>query len=557
MMEMLNFIYTDIVNFFLPSMKWSIVLASTCTVLTSFSVAQFLLWIKGNRLPRHGKLPPGPPSWGPLVGNLPQFRTSMRTPHVRAQELAKTYGPVMRVQMGGKVLIFISDPKIADRCFKDNDHNFANRPSIAAQKYLLYGGDHPSLAPIGDFWRSARKLYTTELLSGKKLQEFQVVRSEEMGQAVQDIYEASARDASINMHDLFTKLFTNVITRMTMSRRFFNSANSAAKTLNETDSEAGSGNAELNDSMGNEWQQLIDSNHELMTRLLLEDVSPALAWVDILTGVRPRMQNSFARMDRLLQKVVDDHKAELSSREKDSENLDFIDVLLMLRDSSKTQFLSDRTIKAFSLDTIGAASETSTVTSEWALSELLTNPEVMDKAREEVDSVVGKDRTVLESDLPNMPYIRALVNESLRLHPPLPWLVPHTNLMDCTLEDYNIPANSILMFQVWAMQRDPLLWERALEFDPSRFLNSDMDVKGMHTGLMPFGAGRRMCPGYNLGLTVLQYTLARLIHSFDWSTTDPQVPLDMTEKFGLTSLRRASVLHAKARPRLPHHLYTT
>lgn len=143
MMEMLNFIYTDIVNFFLPSMKWSIVLASTCTVLTSFSVAQFLLWIKGNRLPRHGKLPPGPPSWGPLVGNLPQFRTSMRTPHVRAQELAKTYGPVMRVQMGGKVLIFISDPKIADRCFKDNDHNFANRPSIAAQKYLLYGGDHP------------------------------------------------------------------------------------------------------------------------------------------------------------------------------------------------------------------------------------------------------------------------------------------------------------------------------------------------------------------------------------------------------------------------------
>lgn len=125
------------------------------------------------------------------------------------------------------------------------------------------------------------------------------------------------------------------------------------------------------------------------------------------------------------------------------------------------------------------------------------------------------------------------------------------------LEDYNIPANSILMFQVWAMQRDPLLWERALEFDPSRFLNSDMDVKGMHTGLMPFGAGRRMCPGYNLGLTVLQYTLARLIHSFDWSTTDPQVPLDMTEKFGLTSLRRASVLHAKARPRLPHHLYTT
>lgn len=379
-------------------------------------------------------------------------------------------------------------------------------PLLIVRRVLSFVSSQEALAPIGDFWRSARKLYTTELLSGKKLQEFQVVRSEEMGQAVQDIYEASARDASINMHDLFTKLFTNVITRMTMSRRFFNSANSAAKTLNETDSEAGSGNAELNDSMGNEWQQLIDSNHELMTRLLLEDVSPALAWVDILTGVRPRMQNSFARMDRLLQKVVDDHKAELSSREKDSENLDFIDVLLMLRDSSKTQFLSDRTIKAFSLvsqiecrfifcsacgskvvlswidrfriawfsdfmkifnykcswnldlkcqgnvcfqDTIGAASETSTVTSEWALSELLTNPEVMDKAREEVDSVVGKDRTVLESDLPNMPYIRALVNESLRLHPPLPWLVPHTNLMDCTVRwppfSFNIQRSSASM----------------------------------------------------------------------------------------------------------------
>jgi cytochrome P450 len=188
--------------------------------------------------------------------------------------------------------------------------------------------------------------------------------------------------------------------------------------------------------------------------------------------------------------------------------------------------------------------------------ELLQHPNVMKGAQSELDNIVGTNRLVEESDLRNLPYMQAILKENFRIHPPIPFLVPHCSIEPSQVQGYNLPPNTRVLVNLWAMGRDLNTWEKPLQFDPNRFMQyHDIDVQGRHFELLPFGTGKRACPGRPLAFTFVQIMLARLLQSFDWSIPNvEQEPIDMSETFGLT-LRKTKSLCVVAHPRLQAHFY--
>jgi len=206
---------------------------------------------------------------------------------------------------------------------------------------------------------------------------------------------------------------------------------------------------------------------------------------------------------------------------------------------------------------IAAGVDTSSVTVEWGMAELIRNPLVLRKLTSELDKVVGKGRMVREADLPNLKYLQAVVKEVFRLHPPAPLLVPHESTRDCELAGYFVPAGTRLLVHAHAIGRNPKAWDDPLRFDPERFMRRpDVDVKGQDFGLLPFGSGRRACPAITLGTVSVQWTTAVLVHAFAWSLPAGQSfrNLDMTKEFGITT-PRANTLLLHAVPRLSADLY--
>jgi len=211
----------------------------------------------------------------------------------------------------------------------------------------------------------------------------------------------------------------------------------------------------------------------------------------------------------------------------------------------------------FLQDMFQAGSETTAVTIEWAMAELIRNPERLKRAQAELEEVVGFNRMVEESDTDRLPYLRAVVKEVFRLHPAVPLLIPHRADNRCEIAGFVIPKHSRVLVNVWGMGRDPQIWSQPLKFFPERFIEmNSVDYRGKHFELIPFGAGRRICVGLPLASQMVHLVLGSLIHSFEWAPPKGMgtEQIDMTEKFGLT-LQRALPLVAVPTPRLLSHMY--
>ncbi|KAF2315674.1 hypothetical protein GH714_040200 [Hevea brasiliensis] len=188
-----------------------------------------------------------------------------------------------------------------------------------------------------------------------------------------------------------------------------------------------------------------------------------------------------------------------------------------------------------SLELFNAGAETTSTTIEWAMAEILKNKPVMVKVEEELDRVINGG-PMHESEVSQLPYLNALLKETMRLHPAAPFLLPHRALETCEVMNYTIPKDAQVFVNVWAIGRDPTVWEEPLSFKPERFLGSSLDLKGQDFELIPFGSGRRICPGLPMATRQIPLILAHLIHYFDWSLENGEDPatLDMNDKFGLT-----------------------
>lgn len=188
-----------------------------------------------------------------------------------------------------------------------------------------------------------------------------------------------------------------------------------------------------------------------------------------------------------------------------------------------------------------AGMDTSSSSIEWTLSEILKHPRVMRKVQQEIQNIVGPNRLVEESDLDRLSYLNMVVKESMRLHPVAPLLLPHESTQDCVVDGYHIPKKSRIFINVHAMGRDPNNWEDPQVFYPERFLDSDIDVRGRNFELIPFGSGRRSCPGMQLGYITVRLVVAQLIHCFDWKLPEGY-ELDMVEHTGLVTSRAHHLL---------------
>lgn len=376
-----------------------------------------------------------------------------------------------------------------------------------------------------------------ELFSAKRLESYEYIRVEELNSVLRGMYELSLTRKAILLKDHLSTLSLNVISRMVLGKRYLDEGESS--TLNP-----------------DEFKKMLDELFLLNGVFNLGDWISCLKYFDV-QGYVKRMKCLAKKFDRFMEHVLDEHNAR---REKEKENWvakDMVDVLLELADDPTLEVKLERIgVKAFSQDLIAGGTESSAVTVEWAMSELLKQPHIIAKAVEELDSVIGKERWVQEKDIQNLTYIRAIARETMRLHPVAPMLVPRLAREDVQVKGYDIPKGTVVLVNTFTSQRDPNVYERPEEFWPERFIGTNIDVKGHSFELLPFGSGRRMCPGYSLGLKVIESSLANLLHGFTWKLPNNMTPedLNMEEIFGLSNPKKVP-LAACIEPRLAPHLY--
>ncbi|XP_047266381.1 cytochrome P450 71A1 isoform X2 [Capsicum annuum] len=250
-----------------------------------------------------------------------------------------------------------------------------------------------------------------------------------------------------------------------------------------------------------------------------------------------------------------DHKAKREA-EKNYTPTDMVDVLLNLADDNLEIKLTTDSLMGLIQNLLVGATDTSALTIEWVFQELLRKPNIMEKAYQELDRAIGKERWVEEEDFSQIPYIDAIIKETFRLHPLCTLLPPHYSIDDCNVAGYDIPKGTTVYVNAWSLGRNPKYWDRSEEFMPERFIENDIDMKGQNFTLLPFGSGRRRCPGYSLGIKVVQTTLANLLHGFNWKLAGDMKPEDisMEETYGLTTHPNKPISMIME-PRLPLHLY--
>ncbi|CAL9167429.1 unnamed protein product [Musa hybrid cultivar] len=504
-------------------LSWDICL---CMILVSV----LLMAVVGRR--RKLNLPPGPRPW-PIIGNLDLIGS---LPHRSLHALSQKYGPLMYLRFGSFPVVVGSSVEAARFFLKTHDICFVSRPKTAAGKYTTYNYSDITWSPYGAYWRQARKMCLLELFSAKRLESYEYIRVEEVRALLQGLFESAG--APVLLKDHLSTVSLNVICRMVLGKKYLDRSEAAAIVSPE------------------EFKQMLD---ELFLLNGVMNIGDSIPWLDFLDlhGYIRRMKKLSKRFDRFLEHVLDEHNQRRWREGDEFVSRDMVDVLLQLADDPNLDVKLERDgVKAFTQDLIAGGTESSAVTVEWAISELLKHPEVLEKATEELDRVVGRERWVEEKEVHRLPYVEAIVKETMRMHPVAPMLVPRLSRKHTTFDGYDIPAGTRVLVNVWTIGRDPSIWDAPEEFRPERFLGSPIDVKGHDFQLLPFGAGRRMCPGYSLGLKVIQLSLANLLHGFKWRLPPgtKAEDLSMEEIFGLSTTRKVP-LQAVAEPNLPAHLY--
>ncbi|XP_060186313.1 6,7,8-trihydroxycoumarin synthase-like [Lycium barbarum] len=429
-------------------------------------------------------LPPGPIGL-PFIGNLHQYDTL--APHLYFWKLSKKYGKIFSLKLASAPIVVVSSAKLAKEVLKTQDLVFCSRPSILGQQKLSYKGRDIAFAPYNDYWREMRKICVLHLFNLKKVQSFGPIREDEVSRMIKKISPHAANSQITNLSNLMMSLSSTIICRVAFGIRFDEEAHERKK-----------------------FDYLFAETEAMLASFFVSDFFPSLSWIDKLTGLANRLEKNFKDLDEFYEELIEHHQS--SNRPKSMKG-DILDVLLQLRKEQSTPIdLTLEDIKGVLMNVLVAGSDTSAATVIWAMTTLIKNPKVMKKVQEEIRKSIGNKGIVNEDDIQNMSYLKAVIKETFRLHPPTPLLIPRESMRKSTLEGYEIQPGTI----TYVIARDPEIWESPEEFIPERFLNSDIDFKGQDYELIPFGAGRRGCPGIALGVASVELALSNLLYAFDW-----------------------------------------
>ncbi|KDP42350.1 hypothetical protein JCGZ_02823 [Jatropha curcas] len=474
-----------------------------------FSLLLFILVLLkvSKKLYKHDSKPPPGPWKLPFIGNLIQLVGD--TPHRRLTALAKTYGPVMGVQLGQVPFLVVSSPETAKEVMKIQDPVFAERPLVLAGEIVLYNRNDIVFGSYGDQWRQMRKFCTLELLSTKRVQSFRPVREEEVASFVKLM--RTKKGTPVNLTHALFALTNSIVARNAVGHK---SKNQEALL------------------------EVIDDIVVSGGGVSIVDIFPSLQWLPTAKRERSRIWKLHQNTDEILEDILQEHRAKrqaTASKNWDRSEADnLLDVLLDLQQSGNLDVpLTDVAIKAAIIDMFGAGSDTSSKTAEWAMAELMRNPEVMKKAQEELRNFFGENGKVEEAKLHELKWIKLIIKETLRLHPAVA-VIPRVCREKTKVYGYDVEPGTRVFINVWSIGRDPKVWSEAERFKPERFIDSAIDYRGLNFELIPFGAGKRICPGMTLGMANLEIFLANLLYHFDWKFPKGVTAenLDMNEAFG-------------------------
>nr|AEV93477.1 ferulate 5-hydroxylase [Caragana korshinskii] len=476
---------------------------------------------------RRAPYPPGPKGL-PIIGNMNMMD---KLTHRGLANLAKQYGGVLHLRMGFIHMVAISNAETARQVLQLQDNIFSNRPATIAISYLTYNRADMAFAHYGPFWRQMRKLCVMKLFSRKRAESWQSVR-DEVDTVVSAVNDNVGKP--VNVGELVFNLTKDVIYRAAF----------------------GSCSKEGQD----EFISILQEFSKLFGAFNIADFVPYLGWIDP-QGLNARLVKARGALDGFIDKIIDEHVEKRRNRGGGGgggggEDSDMVDELLAFYSDDEAKLNSESddlqnsikltrdNIKAIIMDVMFGGTETVASAMEWAMSELMRSPEDLKRVQEELATVVGLDRRVEEPDIEKLTHLKCAIKETLRLHPPIPLLL-HETAEDATVSGYFVPKGSRVMINAWAIGRDKDSWEDPEEFKPSRFLNSSAPVfKGSNFEFIPFGSGRRSCPGMQLGLYALDLALAHLLHCFTWELPDGMKPseMDTSDVFGLTAPRASRLV---------------
>ncbi|KAL9231844.1 hypothetical protein vseg_007014 [Gypsophila vaccaria] len=450
--------------------------------------------------------PPGPKGL-PIIGNLLQY--DFLSPHVYLANLAKTYGPIVSLRLGSANMVVILSAKLAKEVLNTQDLNFCTRPPMVGMQKLSYNGLDISFGRYGKYFREVKKIGVVHLLSSIRVKSFAPIHQEEILKLMNKISTLSSASGIVNLSHLVTDFACRLICRIAFGRSYIDDEESMIK-----------------------FRRLLDEAEAGFVDLAYSDYFPRLGWLDKLTGKSAKLEKIFRGLDSFYEKIIEDHLHSLVHNDNDSNGReDLVDVLLHLRKdrSFAFDFTLDH-VKAILMDMFIAGTDTSSVMIVMAMTELIKNPSALKKVQDEIRNTITTDGYLREDDLQSLNYFKAVVKETFRLHPAAPLLIAHQAIRKTKIDDdsYDILPETIVLVNVWAIGRDPTSWgDDPEKFMPERFLGSSIDFKGQDFELLPFGAGRRMCPGMHLGTVNVELGLANLLYSFDWGLPTGVNPEDV------------------------------
>ncbi|KAH7567480.1 hypothetical protein JRO89_XS07G0080000 [Xanthoceras sorbifolium] len=410
-------------------------------------------------------------------------KSALTNPRAQPLEaLCKPRQPLINHLLAFRNVLLISSPSAVEEAFSKNDVAFANRPRLLVGKYLNYNYTTVGAAPYGQHWRNLRRLTALEIFSTSRLNTFLSIRRDEVRLLVKNLHESSSHSFTrVEMKSKLSELSFNVIMRMVAGKRYF-----GVKADNE------------------EAKRFRDITKEIFEigGASPEDFIPALRWWNY-KSIEKRMKIVQKKADSFMQSLIDEQRTRRNGPVDEGEKTKtMIDSMLSLQESDPNYYTDD-IIKGIILTLLSAGTDTSAGTMEWAMSLLLNHPAVLKKARAELDNYVGNERLADESDLAKIPYIQSIVNETLRLYPAAPLLVPHESSEDTTIGGYYVPRQTMLMVNAWAIHRDPKVWDDPTSFKPERFEGLKGESEAYK--FIPFGLGRRACPGAGLANRVMAW----------------------------------------------------
>ncbi|XP_042029461.1 salviol synthase-like [Salvia splendens] len=459
-------------------------------------------------------LPPGPRKL-PFIGNLHLLSGSAPPHHVLAN-LATKHGPLMHLKLGEISALVVSTPETAEHFLKANDAVFSSRPSLLAPEINCYGNTDIAFAPYGDYWRQLRKICSLQLFTAKRVGSFRPIRKEEVSNLCKSV--AMRAGEAINLTEKVAAANLNIMVKAAFGKK--------------SDGEV----FELN--------SIIKEAQEFVTCFNVVDVYPSWRLLRVFSGMRRKIERHHELLDKILESIIKERRNARGNDEGDGDgDGNLLDVLLRLQGDGSLQIpLTTDNIKSVLMD--GAGVESSTTATDWAMAEMLKNPRVLKKAQDEVRSVFDGKNQVDESHFHELKYLKLVIKETLRLHPPVPLLLPRESREHCVIDRYQIPAKTWVLVNAWAIGRDPNQWEDPESFKPERFLEKQIDFKANNTfQYIPFGGGRRICPAIGFGIANIEIQMAMLLYHFDWILPHGIKPkdLDMKESSGLSGKRKCDL----------------